>query len=282
MQEAERITQAQASATLLVRADAQQRERIRRHFRDHLNDLEYKHGQMAARLARERNLQKHNEERIRSLENEILDIYFEAGESLPTDTRQEFGAAGNGSARHPMQQQSQVYGRTAIPDVARKVGGSDFSDVMAKPSPLRLMNNGQQCSRNGQLDGMGIQLHNCKEKGKVKKDSATEHRFEDEYAVKEPPQHPVQPDYQTGHSANKHEEYELFSPEWMTEKIAELQAGSEANSWCDGLLDEVGREVNATGWVQNKVEKLGKASLRLRLQGDTDKPAEATPRDTPS
>jgi hypothetical protein len=72
--------------------DAQRRRRIQRHFRGHVSEVEYKHGQSLARLEGERARKERNGDAIRGLENDILQACLEVGKQNPEEVYAELSS----------------------------------------------------------------------------------------------------------------------------------------------------------------------------------------------
>jgi hypothetical protein len=139
-----RRAEAQREAEL---AGWKRKQRIRKHFRDHVSDVEYKVAQSMMKLKRERGRRKENADVISGLENEILEACLAVGKGSPEEVFEELapgpkpylvhkdgikdiGDVNNGGG-----------GRAKSPAPVDK-HGPEFKDALAKPSPLRVVKNG--------------------------------------------------------------------------------------------------------------------------------------------
>ncbi|KAI0137255.1 hypothetical protein BJ170DRAFT_711352 [Xylariales sp. AK1849] len=139
----------QKRAEETVEKKEKRHRRIQGHFREHVQDLDYKHGRSMSRLAKERGKHGHNEEMIRDLECDIFEACFEVGLICPEEVYQELV---EGEKPYAVREPSaaKVGEWLAHPELP-KGNESEYTDAGAKPSPLRIMKTARKASSNEAL-----------------------------------------------------------------------------------------------------------------------------------
>lgn len=122
------------------------RSRIRKHFRNHVSDVEYKREQSLTRLERDRVRKERNGDAIQGLEIDIFLACCEVGKNNPDEVYDELSG---GPDRYLLRDPAVEDGRegegggSCMPNLELTPrNGSEFTDSLAKPSPLRIIKDG--------------------------------------------------------------------------------------------------------------------------------------------